>query len=232
MRPDEYEHLVASYFADLGYEVEITSYTNDYGLDVIACKDNEKIAIQAKMFGDTSRKINRQMVMELHGAKDYFDCDKAIIATNGEVIENAREVSTKLDIDILCISADHIPNTTVEKPDGHGTFEEFWEEYIIPLEGTTLRRDSGKSNQIVKVDWSGIKRLTSNNKPQTIKIEIFKKTFQYLLEYETITRDYINKEYSGRASSGIILILSNTPLIEKISDPFGLKLIKNNITGR
>lgn len=30
------------------------------------------------------RKINRQMLMELHGAKDYFDCSKAIKVTDGE----------------------------------------------------------------------------------------------------------------------------------------------------
>ncbi len=225
MRPDEYEQLVASYFADLGYEVEITSYTNDFGLDVVATRDNSKIAIQAKMFGDTSRKINRQMVMELHGVKDYFDCDKAIIATNGEVIENAREVATKLDIDILHVPAKYKSNAIPEKSDGHGTFEEFWEEYILPLEGTTLRRDNGKSNQIVSVDWAGIKRLTSNDRPQTIKIEIFKKTFLHLLEYGSITRDFINQEYPGRASSGIVLIMSRTPLFKKITNPVGLKLI-------
>jgi len=225
MRPDEYEQLVGSYFADLGYEVEITSYTNDYGLDIVAIKDEKKIAIQAKMFGYTSRKINRQMVMELHGVKDYFGCDKAIIATDGEIIANAMEVASKLDIDILHVSTDYKSNTVVERLDGHGTFEKFWEEYIMPLEGTTLRRDNGKSNQIVKVDWAGVERLTSNNRPQTIKIEIFKKTFLHLLEHGSITRDFINQEYPGRASSGIVLILSNTPMIERTINPVGLSLI-------
>jgi restriction system protein len=225
MRPDEYEQLVGSYFTDLGYEVEITSYTNDYGLDIIAIKDEKKTAIQAKMFGDTSRKINRQMVMELHGVKDYFGCDKAIIATDGEVIANAMEVASKLDIDILHVSTDYMPKTVVEKLDGHGTFEKFWEEHIMPLEGMTLCRDNGKSNQIVKVDWAGIKRLTSNSRPQTIKIEIFKKTFMHLLEHGSITRDFINQEYPGRASSGIVLILSNTPVIERTTNPVGLSLV-------
>ena len=164
--------------------------------------------------------------MELHGTKDYFDCDKAVIATDGDVIENARDVASKLGIDILYISANHVPNAAVEKSDVHGTFEKFWEEYIIPLEGTTLRRDNGKSNHIVKVDWAGIERLTSNNKHQTIKIEIFKKTFQYLLKHGTITRDYINQEYPGRASSGIVLILSTTPLFRKMIHPVGLRLAK------
>ena len=70
MRPDEYEKLVAKYFENKGFKTEISSYTNDYGVDVFAIKGKTKIAIQAKMFGNSSRPINRQMVMELHGAKD------------------------------------------------------------------------------------------------------------------------------------------------------------------
>ena len=65
------------------YIGKATSYSNDYGVDVFATKGKEKIAVQAKMYGGGTRKINRQMVMELHGAKDYFDCTKAIIGTDG-----------------------------------------------------------------------------------------------------------------------------------------------------
>jgi HJR/Mrr/RecB family endonuclease len=86
MRPDEYEHIVASYFEQKGFLTKVSQYTNDYGVDVFAVKGDTKIAIQAKMFGGSTRSINRQMVMELHGAKDYFDCTKAIIATNGRVL--------------------------------------------------------------------------------------------------------------------------------------------------
>ena len=83
MRPDEYEQVVADYFEQQGYKTNVSQYTNDYGVDVFATKGKSKIAIQVKMFGGSTRSINRQMVMELHGAKDYFDCTKAIIATNG-----------------------------------------------------------------------------------------------------------------------------------------------------
>lgn len=224
MRPDEYEFLVAEYFENKGYETKVSSYSNDYGVDVFATKGKTKIAIQAKMFGNSTRPVNRQMIMELHGAKDYFDCHKAILATDGRVIENAKEVAKKLGIEILNIPAVKQTQTKLKKS-SKGKFEDVWEQFIIPLQGKTLKRDDGKSNKILKVDWSGIERVTSNGRNQKIKIEIFKQTFNYLLKNKQISRAFINDEYPGRASSGVILILSQAPNIDVTNNPKGLKLM-------
>lgn len=225
MRPDEYEHIVAEHFASKGYKTTVSQYSNDYGVDVFATKGKEKIAIQAKMFGGSTRPINRQMVMELHGAKDYFDCTKAIIATNGRIINNALEVANKLKIEILNIPAIRTSNKT-KRTTKSNSFENIWEKYVMPLEGKTIKRPDGKANKIVKVDWSGIQRITSNGKPQKIKIEIFKKTINHLLKNGEITRSFINEEYKERASSGIVLILGNTEIFELTNRPTGLKMNK------
>lgn len=225
MRPDEYEHVVAEYFKTKGYKTIVSQYSNDYGVDVFATKGKEKIAIQAKMFGDTPRKINRQMVMELHGAKDYFDCTKAIIATNGRIIDNALEVARKLKIEIIFIPAIRSSNKTKRK-ENTVSFEDIWEKNVMPLEGKTIKRPDGKTNKILKVDWSGIQRITSNGRSQKIKIEIFKKTINHLLKNGEITRSFINEEYKDRASSGIVLILGNTEIFEITNRPKGLKMKK------
>ena len=94
----------------------------------------------------------------------------------------------------------------------------------MPLEGKTLFRDKNKSNKILKVNWSGVERITSNGKKQNIKIEIFKRSINHLINEGSITRKYINDEYPGRASSGIILILSNTDKFELTNNPTGLKM--------
>ncbi|WP_299150309.1 restriction endonuclease [uncultured Dokdonia sp.] len=225
MRPDEYEHIVADYFEAKGYKTTVSQYSNDYGVDVFATKGKEKIAIQAKMFGGSTRPINRQMVMELHGAKDYFDCSKAIIATNGRVIDNALEVANKLKIEILSIPAIRTSNNRKKRTKSN-SFEIIWEKYVMPLEGKKIKRADGKTNKIITVDWSGIQRITSNGKPQRIKIEIFKKTINHLLKNGEITRSYINEEYKDRASSGIVLILGNTEIFELTNRPTGLKMKK------
>ena len=171
MRPDEYEYIVAKYFEKRGFKTSVSQYTNDYGVDVFATKGKTKIAIQVKMFGNSTRPINRQMVMELHGAKDYFDCSKAIIATDGRIINNAKEVADKLKIDILKIPAIK-SNSKMNTKKQNGKFETIWEKQIMPLEGKIIKRFNGESNTILKVDWAGIERLTSNGKKQKIKIEI------------------------------------------------------------
>ena len=36
MSPEQYEKYVAEYFIRNGYQVELTSVTNDYGVDIFA----------------------------------------------------------------------------------------------------------------------------------------------------------------------------------------------------
>lgn len=235
MTPREYEQLVAQHFKVKGYDVEMTPYSNDYGIDVIATKGNERLAIQAKMFGNTARKINRQMVMELHGAKDFVNCTRAVIATDGVLTADAQDVAKALGMEILSLSLSSsvtlnpIPThdvTSPTRPSGNAnyTFDDIWSLYIKPLEGKTLKNSRGKSNHIVTVDWSGVKRITSNEKPQHIKIEIFRWAVGQILQNGSITRKRINEEYTGRASSGIVLVLSQVPLFEAVSSPSGIRL--------
>lgn len=98
MTPSEYEALVADRFRQRGYVVEDRPATNDWGVDLIAVKDTERIAIQAKMYGGTPRPVNRAQIMELCGAAAYFDCARAVLATNGRVMADAQEVAEKLGI--------------------------------------------------------------------------------------------------------------------------------------
>ena len=222
MNPKIYEEMACEHFRRRGYIAKTTQYSGDYGVDVFATKGKEKIAIQAKMFGGGSRKVNRQMIMELHGAKDYFDCSKAIIATNGVLMPDAVEVAKKLHIEILNIEAIELtPSPT--RPSNKVSFELIWEGYIMPLQGKFLKRVNGDTNEIVKVDWSEIERITSNGKKGKIKIEIFKLAVNKLLKDGFVTRDFINQNYSGRASSGIILILSQVPFFKLTENPTGLK---------
>lgn len=229
MNPRQFEEFVCEHFRQQGYKTELTTYSNDYGIDGFAIKGKQKIAIQSKMYGHTTRKINRQMVMELHGAKDFFNCTKAVIATDGTFLQDALVVAEKLKIEILYLnemqkSTSTIITTTKNKNDK--TFEQIWEDYIIPLQGKILTRNSGETNQIIKADWSGIERKTSNGNNGKIKIEIFKQAVNRLLTDGSITRDYINQNYVGRASSGIIFILSQVPFFKLTEKPTGLKYEK------
>src|SRR5690606_5283394 len=100
MTPRQYEIYAAQTFKEKGYAVELTPQSNDYGVDFFATKDEEKIAVQVKMYGN-SREINRKAVMELYGAKTFFDCTAAKIITNGVVRKDAVKVAEKLEIEVI-----------------------------------------------------------------------------------------------------------------------------------
>ena len=114
MKPREYEEYIRELFNKQGYTTELTPQSGDYGIDIFATKGREKIAIQVKMYGN-SRKVNRSMIMELHGAKDYFGCNKAILVTNGEIMPDAIEVANRLQIDLQIID---YPDKTTKTAEG------------------------------------------------------------------------------------------------------------------
>ena len=71
------------------YKTIVTPLAGDWGIDIIATKGFEKIAIQARMYGHTSRKVNRSNIMEFYGAMTYQDRTKAALATDGELLDDA-----------------------------------------------------------------------------------------------------------------------------------------------
>lgn len=227
MNPKEFEEAVRDYYIRQGYDAVTTPYSNDYGVDVFATKNNEKIAIQVKMYGGTTRKINRQMIMELHGARDFFDCTEAVIATDGTLLPDAIIVAEKLNVGILYTESFMSVNyPQIHEKWDNNTFENIWQKYIMPLEGRILEKGNSRTNRILKVDWSGIERITSNGNKGTIKIEIFRLAVKKLLLEGFISRDEINQNYAGRASSGVVLILAQVPFFENTVRPTGLRYDK------
>ncbi|MDB0798224.1 restriction endonuclease [Phocaeicola vulgatus] len=244
MKPREYEKYVCELFNKQGYTTELTPQSGDYGIDIFASKGEDKIAIQVKMYGN-SRKVNRSAIMELHGSKDYFGCNKAILVTNGKIMPDAIEVANRLQIELQIIACpdeineaeksvlrssklqkkqgEEFQKTTIPSIDEEYTFDSIWEKYIIPLKGKTLYNSNGKGkNTITNVDWAEVARITSTGKAGKIDIEPFKDAVKVLLEKGEITRDYINQNYAGRASSGIVLILSQVPFFKLDKEPLRL----------
>lgn len=222
MTPREYEIFIGKVFQDNGYKVDLTPQSNDYGVDLFASKDDEKIAIQVKMYGD-SRKINRKAVMELFGAKAYFDCTFAKIVTDSVLLKDAEKVAKKLNIEILYIKPDKkFTKTSVHNDVENSDFHSDWEKYIKPLQGRTLYNLRNNPNKIVSVNLGGIERITENGKVSKIPIETFKEAYNYAKLHGEITRDYINQNYVGRASSGVILILSQIPKFKLLNNPLRL----------
>ena len=115
MKPEEFEQYVGNIYVSEGYEVKVSPLTNDWGIDIIAVKKNEKLGIQVKMYGHTNRKVNRAMIMELYGAAAYQDCSKGVLVTDGIILSDAIKVAEKLGVQIryLYYNSDNNRNVIV-----------------------------------------------------------------------------------------------------------------------
>ncbi|RYG31334.1 MAG: restriction endonuclease [Burkholderiales bacterium] len=236
LTPSDYENSVARLFEGNGYRVQVTGNTNDAGVDVIASKGSERVAIQVKMYG-AGRPINREMIFQLHGASAFHDCSRAVLATDGRCLQNAVDAAKKLGIEILHHAASGIDNDeplrgsvskSTPRHDDNG-FDAIWQDHIMPLAGKVLADDEGSSNQIISVDWSGVTRITAaGSRPQLVKIEIFRIAYAKLMTEGVVTRAWINDNYVGRASSFIVRLMGLFPSIRIDTKP--LKLVRLGFT--
>jgi restriction system protein len=222
--PREYEALVAATLEAEGYAIQLGPYHRDWGVDIIAEKEQERLAVQVKMYGNTTRRVGREALMQLHGAAAYFDCTGAVLATDGLLTEEATVVADKLKIRVTKVAAVPRQSELSSGPGSNTSFDTVWSEYVMPLAGRRLARVGGSTNTVVSVDWTGLKRISSRGHDQFIPIEIFRFAIERVLRDGAITRDEINQHYVGRASSGITLVLAHVPLFEVGGRPQTVRL--------
>jgi len=90
LSPYEFEEFIAEMFKKLGYRARKTSNSGDYGVDVIAEKNGEKLAIQVKRH-KVSNKVGSPTVRDTLGSKHKIDADKTMIVTTSYFTQPAKE---------------------------------------------------------------------------------------------------------------------------------------------
>lgn len=76
-------------------KVEVTKKSNDFGVDVIAYKDDIKYAIQCKKY---SSPVGIKAVQEVIGSKSMNDCHVAVVLTNNTFTKSAVELAEKNNV--------------------------------------------------------------------------------------------------------------------------------------
>lgn len=83
----DFEYFVKELLEKLEYyNIEVTSATGDYGVDVIAEKDNIKYAFQCKLY---SEKVGNSAIQEVYSGKEYYNCNAAVVITNSYFTKSA-----------------------------------------------------------------------------------------------------------------------------------------------
>jgi hypothetical protein len=90
MNGQEFEQFLATLFSKMGYETAVTKSSGDQGIDVIASKGGIKIGIQAKCF---SGSVGNGAIQEAVAGRNYYNLDKAIVVTNSEFTNSAKELA-------------------------------------------------------------------------------------------------------------------------------------------
>ncbi|NMJ77085.1 hypothetical protein GLU64_01595 [Nanohaloarchaea archaeon] len=97
--PYEFEEFVAKLFRSKGYSARVTSKTGDAGIDVIAKKNGEKIAIQAKRH-KRSNKVGSPTVQKTLGSMHEINADKSIVVTSSTFTQPAKNRARNAPIEL------------------------------------------------------------------------------------------------------------------------------------
>ncbi|GAA5522033.1 restriction endonuclease [Aliifodinibius salicampi] len=87
LHPIKYEEVVASVFSDLGYDVKLTSYNHDDGIDILLENDSDCIGVQVKR---TKNKIQIDTIRSFVGALILGGFTKGIFVTTSDFTKVSR----------------------------------------------------------------------------------------------------------------------------------------------
>lgn len=97
MQGIEFENLLKVHFEKLGYRVELTPVSNDFGADLVLYKDSKITVVQAKRY---KNKVNNKAVQEVAGAIGKYKADKGMVVTNSFFTKNAVELARANNIEL------------------------------------------------------------------------------------------------------------------------------------
>ncbi|AGB39800.1 restriction endonuclease [Natronococcus occultus] len=97
----EFESLVGSLYADDDYDIEVTTDTNDGGVDVWARSPGETVAVQVKQHSPGNT-VGRRVLQQLASTIAKGSADRVVVVTSAEfantAIEYAAEFGPEMDL--------------------------------------------------------------------------------------------------------------------------------------
>ncbi|MCP3764043.1 restriction endonuclease [Domibacillus sp. A3M-37] len=94
----EFENYLGVLFEAMGYEVEMTPSSGDYGADLLITKEKELITVQAKRY---SKAVGISSIQEVFSAKMYYQASEAWVVTNNTFSRNASELAKKSGVKLI-----------------------------------------------------------------------------------------------------------------------------------
>lgn len=117
MTPREFEVFIARLFEAMGYRVELTPPSRDYGVDIIAWKDTDTIAVQVKKYSHGNN-VGSADIQKLLGAMSFkrYRANKGVIVTTSDFTVHALEQADQNPVELW----------------GRGVLDELITKYLSP----------------------------------------------------------------------------------------------------
>jgi hypothetical protein len=98
----EFEERVAGILKSFGWEVLVTPGSNDFGADLIAKFENDKLAIQCKCYAESH--IGRAALQEaLYGCK-FYGANRAFVIYEGRVSSRIKQEANSMGIELVNVN--------------------------------------------------------------------------------------------------------------------------------
>lgn len=94
MKGTEFEHFVANLLRSQGYQVQNIGGMEDFGVDLIATRNQLKFAIQIKRW---NREVDMSAIRAIVAGKSHFRCNKAVVITNNYFSRRAKSLAKSND---------------------------------------------------------------------------------------------------------------------------------------
>ena len=98
MTGTEFEDYVAARLERAGWEVSFTPGSGDYGVDLIARRDERSVAVQCKRLG---KPVGIAAVQQVVAGARHHDCTKSIVISNQEFTAAARKLACTHDCQLI-----------------------------------------------------------------------------------------------------------------------------------
>lgn len=99
MSGEQFEEYLKAHFEQLGYYVQLTPKTADYGVDLICTKYHkgytDKFVVQAKRYNG---KVGISAIQQIIGGMKYYGAEKGYVVTNAHFTSNAIELAKRSNI--------------------------------------------------------------------------------------------------------------------------------------
>ena len=86
----EFEQFIGRLLEAQGYQIRYTAASGDFGIDLIASRGNEKIAIQAKRYKNA---VGQEAVREAIAGMTHYKCTSATVVTNSSYTNFAKQLA-------------------------------------------------------------------------------------------------------------------------------------------